>query len=378
MKDMLELLGGWIKMKGELDGLISEDDETSLTSEIQLDSTGNADDDPGIREQQVQSVASTQGDVVKRKAANMEAGDGRTERTNIAIRRKKQKTKPDFEAQVRKAQRLSDKDDTPLVATQEQWRAGAQDIVLNTHTEGTLLDQFIAAEKETHTTRTHATSAQIIQLLQSVEFIKVYHRLIEDASQEDSATKRELEAMELWTSQGVGHSSRCMDMLLVKKYGFTVEKGRLKDGTKNQEIKDRRKALQNEIGDSTRVHTYTKYLGLGAVVYMVGMAREEQLFKKLPAGLLSIVAQTVAEVIPICREMADRVFEEIFGSGYRHTTAKAVGNWGERGWSKIIGLGDNYSMMHHALQRPPMRRLPRRNQKQDNESRPHSYWDCFR
>lgn len=149
---------------------------------------------------------------------------------------------------------------------------------MNTHTEGTLLDQFIAAEKETHTTRTHATSAQIIQLLQSVEFIKVYHRLIEDASQEDSATKRELEAMELWTSQGVGHSSRCMDMLLVKKYGFTVEKGRLKDGTKNQEIKDRRKALQNEIGDSTRVHTYTKYLGLGAVVYMVGMAREEQLY----------------------------------------------------------------------------------------------------
>lgn len=149
--------------------------------------------------------------------------------------------------------------------------------VVPTNAHRTPLDQFIAAEERTYTSQTKAWSAQIMQLLQSVEFIRAYHRLIDDASRDGSQTSRELQEAGLYTGRGRGWTSVALSLLLKKKYGFGVENGHLKDENSNPEIMKRRKGLANKIQDGTRVFTYTEYLGTGAVIFAADTTKEKQL-----------------------------------------------------------------------------------------------------
>ncbi|KAL8909890.1 MAG: hypothetical protein Q9171_004803 [Xanthocarpia ochracea] len=352
-------------------------------------------------DQQEQSVALGTGAIVKRRATEMETGEGGSDDGNAVVQVRK-KRKDDFEDRVREAQKINNDEFTPLVATHEEWREvlklaqeryrdeaarkrrheegdaameavaarleddaaekavlafcavfghsgtnraweyfrmvqrsrgiaesqAAQGIVSEALTplegKGTLLDQFVAAEEKTHTVKTQERSAQIMRLVQQIEFIKVYQRLVEDASKDDSATRREFDAMKMRTRKGLGWASVCTDWLLAKKHGVAIENGRLKHADK-KDVKTMRKKLHNDIADCQWVYTYTSHLGLGAVVFTAGLTKEEALFKRLPSGLLSIVAQTVAEVIPVCREMADRVFEEILGPDIAKRPSRQLG-----------------------------------------------------
>ena len=71
-----------------------------------------------------------------------------------------------------------------------------------------------------------------MRLVRQVEFIKVYQRLVEDASK-DSRTRREFDATKMWTWKGFGWALVCIDWLLVKKQGLAIENGRLKHADKN-------------------------------------------------------------------------------------------------------------------------------------------------
>lgn len=151
--------------------------------------------------------------------------------------------------------------------------------------KGTLLDQFVAAEEKTHTTKTQERSAQILRLIQQVELNKVYLRLLEDASKKDSATRREFGAIKIRTGKGVGWASVCIDWLLAKKHGLAIEHGRLKHKDK-KDVNAMRKKLQNDIADCQRVYTYTSHLGLGAVVFMAGPTKEDALYvPSLPVAI---------------------------------------------------------------------------------------------
>ena len=163
------------------------------------------------------------------------------------------------------------------VAEDRATRGEISEAIAPSNAYATPIDQFLAAEEKAHTTRTKAWSAQIMQLLQSVEFIKAYHRLLEDAGRDDSETGREVEQAGLYTGRGRGWASVVLSLLLKKKYGFEVEKGHLKDESTNPEIKRRRKGLQNKIRDGIRVFTYTEYLGMGAVIFSADSTKEKQL-----------------------------------------------------------------------------------------------------
>ena len=91
---------------------------------------------------------------------------------------------------------------------------------------------ILAAEDKTHTVKMQERNAQIMRLVRQVEFIKVYQRLVEDASK-DSRTRREFDATKMWTWKGFGWALVCIDWLLVKKQGLAIENGRLKHADKN-------------------------------------------------------------------------------------------------------------------------------------------------
>ncbi|KAL9030458.1 MAG: hypothetical protein Q9196_001423 [Gyalolechia fulgens] len=317
--------------------------------------------------------------VVKRSAAEMEAGEDCSEDGKAVVQGRK-KRKGNFEDKVREAQKISNDDFTPLVAIHEEWRevlkltqeryrdemarkrgykegdaakeavaAGLEDDTMAekamlafcavfghvgtnrawkylrmvqdesqaahgmvsealtpVDSISTLLDQFVAAEKKTRTVKTQERSSQIMRLIHQQEFITVYYRLVEDAAKDDSVTRREFDAMKMRTKKGYGWSSVYTDWLLAKKHGLAIENGCLKHADK-KDVKTMRKELHNDIADCQRVYNYTSHLGLGLVVFTAGLTKEEALFKGLPSGLLSIVAQTVAEVIPICKEITDCV-----------------------------------------------------------------------
>ena len=84
--------------------------------------------DPSIQEKskrpssrREQSVALGTGAIFKRRATEMETGEGGSEDGN-AVGQVRKKRKDDFEDKVREAQKINNDDFTPLVATHKEWR----------------------------------------------------------------------------------------------------------------------------------------------------------------------------------------------------------------------------------------------------------------
>ncbi|CAL8575021.1 hypothetical protein XPA_000966 [Xanthoria parietina] len=101
---------------------------TSTMSDTLLDPTVDMAKDPSIQEKskrpssrREQSVALGTGTVVKRRATEMEAGEECSEDGKAVVQSRK-KRKDNFKDKVREAQKISNDDFTPLVATHEEWR----------------------------------------------------------------------------------------------------------------------------------------------------------------------------------------------------------------------------------------------------------------